>query len=159
MTWLGAMMNTAVRGLYATQVSEGARLKAWREAQLTVLEEQLRTIQVLTPVQQAFDIERMLTCNTLDRNTNTWRIPNNPAFRGLFPVGWGYQKMAARIDLDLEFGAGLDAAGTRIFPDKVEAASVKAQAFTNRTPYSAIASVVTANFVRVCQTAAHSQTE
>jgi hypothetical protein len=159
MTWLGAMINTAIRGLYATQVSEGVRLKAWREPQLAALEEQLKTVQILPPVKQAFDMERMQTCNTLDRNTNTWTTPGNSAFRGVFPRGWGYQKMAARIHLDLEFGASLDIARTLIFPDKLEAASMKAQAFTNRTPYAAIASLATVNFVRVCQTAAHSQTE
>ncbi len=159
MMWLGAMINSAIRGLYATQVSEGVRLKAWREPQLAVLEEQLKTIQILPPVQQAFDIDRMQTCNALDRNTNTWTTPSSAAIGGVFPAGWGYQKMAARINIELEFASGLDAARSFIFPDKVEAAMMKARSFTNGTPYAAIASLGTINFLRICQNAAHSQTQ
>jgi hypothetical protein len=46
MTLLAAMINVAVRGLYANVIDDGIRLQAWRDPQLSVLEEQLKQINI-----------------------------------------------------------------------------------------------------------------
>lgn len=65
-TLLSAMVNQAVRGLYAAQIGEGLRLQAWREPQLLALQEQLKTIEVVAPVKEAFKAQAAIIYRALE---------------------------------------------------------------------------------------------
>jgi hypothetical protein len=158
MTLIAAMMDVAIKGLYATTMAEGLRLQAWREPQLAALEEQLKTINLLQPMRQALELEAEATFHTLE-NAPSAGLVRRWALSGLFPRGWGYQHMVTRVHLDLDWLASLDSASRNIFPDKVEAASEKAHALDDWSPYTFVAYLAPPNLAKASQTTAHSQTE
>src|SRR5262249_2152975 len=126
-TLLSAMVNQAVRGLYASQIAEGLRLQAWREPQLTALQEQLKTIDVIPPVKEAFTIEAAITYRAFESVPSAGMVKRT-VLAGLCPRGWGYQHVAARVNLDFGRLGSLDAANQIIYADKVDAVSKKAHA-------------------------------
>jgi hypothetical protein len=158
MTLVAAMVNVAVRGLYAEQIAEGLRLKAWREPQLVVLEEDLKTIDLVSPAKQAFAMEAVATFHTLERVPSAGFV-NRPVLGGLCPRGWGYQRDVARVRLDFERIASLNTADRLIFPDKVNAAGAKARALDHWSPYMFVASLTQVDFAGACQRTARNQTE
>jgi hypothetical protein len=119
---LSAMINQAVKGLYATQIGEGLRLQAWREPQLTALQEQLKTVNVLAPVKQAFTEDAVITYRAMESVPSAGMVKRT-FLAGLCPRGWGYQHVAARLNLDFSRLACLDPTNQIIFADKVVAAS------------------------------------
>jgi hypothetical protein len=156
-TMLSAMMNQAVRTMYAAQIGEGLRLQAWRDGQLTALQEQLRTTDVLAPVKEAFTAQAAITYRALESVPSAGMVKRTVLAR-LCPRGWGYQHVAARINLDFGRLACLDPANHIIFADKVVAASKQAQALDSGA-YTFAASLGQLPFERACQLTAHSQTE
>jgi hypothetical protein len=121
-TLLSAMVNQAVRGLYAAQVGEGLRLHAWREPQLTLLQEQLKTINVLGPVKEAFTAQAAIIYRALESVPSAGMV-RRTVLAGLYPPGWGFRHVAARLDLDFGRLACFDSTNQIIFADKVIAAS------------------------------------
>ena len=156
-TLLSAMINQAVRTLYAAQIGEGLRLQAWREPQLTALQEQLKTIDVLPPVKEAFTAEAALTCRALESVPSAGMVKRT-VLAGLCPRGWGYQHVAARVNLDFRRLASLDPANHIIFANKVVAAGKQAHALDGGA-YTFTGSLGQLPFERACQLTAHSQTE
>jgi hypothetical protein len=157
-TLLVAMVNVAVRGLYAAQIAEGLRLQAWREPQLAVLEEQLNHINLVLPVRQAFELEAVATFHTLESVPSAGFVKRS-VWGGLCPRGWGYQRIVKRANLDFGRIASLDAANEVIFPGQVEAADHKSHALDNWSPYAFAAHLTPVEFTRACQNTAHAQTE
>jgi hypothetical protein len=156
-TLLSAMINQAVRGLYAAQIAEGLRLQAWREPQLIVLQEQLKTVNVLAPVKQAFTEEAVIAYRALETVPSAGMVKRT-VLAGLCPRGWGYQHVAARLNLDFGRLACLDPGNQIIFADKVVAASKKAH-WLESWAYTFVASLEQIPFERACQITAHNQTE
>ena len=156
-TLLSAMVNQAVRGLYAAQIGEGLRLKAWHEPQLAALREQLKTVDVFGPVKEAFTLEAVITHRTLESVPSAGMVKHT-VLAWVFPSGWGYQHVAARINLDFGRLACFDTANQIIFADKVAAASKQARTLDHWS-YGFVDSLAQVNFERACQNTAHSQTE
>ena len=156
-TLLSAMVNQAVRGLYAAQIGEGLRLQGWREPQLAVLQTQLRTIDVTPPVKEAFALEAVITHRAFESVPSAGMVKRT-FLAGLCPSGWGYQHVVARLDLDFGRLSCLDTANQIIHADKVVAAGKKAHAL-DRGLYTFAASVGQPAFERACQLTAHNQTE
>jgi len=156
-TVFSAMVNQAVRGLYAGQIGEGLRLQAWREPQLIALQEQLKTIDVIGPVKEAFTLEAVITHRALVSVPSAGMVKRT-AFARLYPSGWGYQHLAARLNLDFGRLSCFDTANQVIFADRVAAASKHAHAF-DQGAYGVVGSLAQLNFERACQNTAHSQTE
>jgi hypothetical protein len=156
-TLLSAMINQAVRALYATQIGEGLRLQAWREPQLTALQQQLKTIDVLTPVKEAFTAETAIAYRAFESVPSAGMVKRTALAR-LCPQGWGYQHVAARINLDFSRLACLDPGNQIIFADKVVAASKQAHGLESGA-YTFAASLGQLAFERAYQLTAHSQTE
>jgi hypothetical protein len=156
-TILSAMINQAVRGLYAGQISEGLRLQAWREPQLITLQEQLRTVDVIEPVKEAFTLEAVIMHRALESVPSAGMVKQTVWAR-LYPSGWGYQHLAVRLDLDFGRLSCFDTANQVVFADKVVAASKQAGALDHGA-YGFVASLGQANFERACQLTAHNQTE
>jgi hypothetical protein len=156
-TLLSAMVNQAVRQLYATQIGEGLRLQGWREPQLIALQEQLKTVDVLSPVKQAFTLRAVIAHRALESVPSAGMV-RRTAWARLCPRGWGYQHMAARLNLDFGQLACLDTANQIILAEKATAAGKASQAL-DRGAYTFVESLWQADFDRVCQLTAHSQTE
>jgi len=156
-TLLSAMVNQAVRGLYAAQIAEGLRLQAWRAPQLTALQEQLKTIDVISPVKKAFTAEAAIKYRAFESVPSAGMVKRT-FLAGLFPRGWGYQHVAARLNLDFGRLACLDPTNQIIFADKVVAASKEAHALESGA-YTFADSLGQLPFERACQLTAHSQTE
>ncbi len=152
-----AMINQAVRGLYAAQIAEGLRLQAWREPQLVTLQGQLETVNVISPVAAAFTAQAAIAYRTLERVPSAGMVRRTVLAR-LCPRGWGYQHVAARLKLDFGRLACFDLANEIIFPEKVTAADKKAHALETGA-YSFVPSLDQAPFGKACQLTAHSQTQ
>jgi len=129
-TLLSAIVNQAVRGLYAAQIAEGLRLHAWREPQLSALQEQLTTIDVISPVKEAFTVMAGITYRAFE-SVPSAGMEKRTVLAGLCPRGWGYQHVAVRINLDFGRLACFDTTNQIIFADKVIAAGKKAHALEN----------------------------
>ncbi|HTA30868.1 MAG TPA: hypothetical protein VK731_10295, partial [Candidatus Cybelea sp.] len=175
MTLVSAMIDVAVRGLYANTIADGLRLRAWREPQLAVLEEQLKTINVLAPVQRAFDKEPVGICRTLETTsttrlvklfiesqpgskTDSWTATKSSILGGLLPRGWLFQNALALAHLNFDSGAAVDSASRRVFPEKVEALDKKAHALSPWAPYTCLTPLFIPNFIRAYQNTTHNQT-
>ena len=156
-TIFSAMVNQAVFGLYAGQIGGGLRLQAWREPQLTALQEQLKTIDVIGPVKEAFTLEAVIMHRAFESVPSAGMVKQTALAR-LYPNGWGYQHLATRLNLDFGRLSCFDTANQVIFADKVVAASKQAGALDHGA-YGFVASLGQANFERACQLTAHNQTE
>ena len=179
MTLVAAMINVAVRGLYAQTIADGMRLQAWREPQLATLEGQLKQINVLSPVQRAFELEPVFLCHELgtktpaqlaklylsyetDYKANSWKAREISVLAALIPRGWVYQNRVTGAKLFPNLVACMDSAGQMVFPDKTSAYSAfKKQvdaSSSHWSPYTFMASFGIPNYDKACQTTARNQT-
>jgi hypothetical protein len=175
MTLLSAMINGALRGLYANIIADGLRLQAWREPQLATLEAQLKTINVLAPMQQAFEKEPVGICRTLETTppatllklflesppgaeSNWWAKLKISVCGELLPRGWLYQNAVTIANFYPDTRATMDSAGQIIFPAKVEFLNDKAHGLSHWAPYTCLTPPVTPNFIRAYQITGHNQT-
>jgi hypothetical protein len=159
MTLLATMINVAVRGLYVQQIAEGLRLHAWRESELAALEEQLKTIDVVPPVKQAFVMEDTSTFRTLESVPSAGLVKRS-FLGGLCPRGWGYEHIVARVQLDFARLASIDTASQVIFADKVKAADQKSQAIEKGWwAYTFVGRLDPSPFLVVCKRTAYTQTK
>lgn len=156
-TMLSAMANQAIYGFYAAQIAEGLRLQGWREPQLIALQEQLKSIDLLSPVKQAITMQAVISHRALASIPSEGMVKRTFWAR-LCPKGWGYQHVAARLNLDFARLAFIDTDNHVIFADKAAAATKESHAL-NRGPFTFVASLGQADYDRVCQLAAHNQTE
>jgi hypothetical protein len=156
-TLLSAMVNQAVRGLYAEQVGEGLRLHAWREPQLIALQEQLKAMDVLGPVKEAFTLEAVITHRALASVPSAGMVKQTTLAR-FYPSGWGYQRMTARLRLEFARLTSIDMADHAILAPEVDAATKQAQALDHGA-FGFVASLGQADFKRACQNTAQSQTK
>jgi hypothetical protein len=156
-TVLSSMVNQAVRNLYAEEIGEGLRLQGWREPQLIALQDQLKTIDVLSPVKQAFTLRAVIAHRALESVPSAGMVKRTFWAR-LCPSGWGYRHVAARLNLDFGRLACLDTANQIVFADKAIAANKASQALDHGA-FTSVESLWQADFDRVCQLTAHSQTE
>jgi hypothetical protein len=170
-TLVGAMINVAVRGLYVNTIANGLRWHAWREPQLAALEEQLKTVNVLPAVQQAFELDGVSGCHIMEttppvRLFNLYRnfLPldlKSLLWRWrLMPRGWIYQNAVTLANLSSESAAAMEPAGQIVFPDKAKAHSKKVNVtFPNPSPSTFIAVMAMPNFNKALCTTALNQTK
>ncbi len=175
MTLVAAMIDVAVRGLYANTIADGLRLQAWREPQLAALEEQLKTIDVVAPVQQSSVLEPVAMCCSLTTTPaaqfvelfmgsqtgdkpDSWRNLKTWVLGRLLPRGWLYQNAVSKADLDFGSTARLGSASQLVFPDKIETLNKKVHALSHWAPYSFATPLFSPNWIKAFQTTAHNQT-
>lgn len=154
-TFLSSMANLAVLRVYAAQIGEGLRLQGWREPQLIALQKQLKNMDVLSPVKQAFTLEAVITHRALDMVPSAGMVKQTFWAR-LCPCGWGYRHVAARLNLDFSRLACVDTNNQVVFPDKAVAAAKESHAL-DRGAYTYVASLGQIDFERFCEITALSQ--
>jgi len=175
MTLVSAMIDGAVRGLYASQIADGLRLHAWREPQLAALEEQLKSANVLAPLQQSFQHEPVGDCRLLETTPatpllrlfaqsypsvkiNGWRELKVSVQGALLPRGWIYQNSVTIAELFADIRGLFDSANQLVFPEKIEEFAKRANAISPWAPYSCLVPLFTPNVLKASQTTAHNQT-
>ena len=179
MTLVSAMVNVAVRGIYASTIADGMRLQAWREPQLAALEGQLEQINLLSQVKPAFESERLSVLHHLETLTpaqyfkllyypspghqsNSWaafKDWESSIFPRLIPRGWSYQNMATAANIYSNAVASLDPARQIVLPDKTRDFHRQLDAVASHwSPYGFIALPHIPNFSRASQTTARNQT-
>ena len=156
MTLLGAMINQAIQGFYAQQIEGGLRLHVWRESELAALDAQLKSVDVLPAVREAFAIDSALTYDALESVPSAGFQKKN-SLAALCPNGWGYQRLAKRVRLDFARLDAIDMGGIELYPRKAETYnevfrmdSWSAFKFADR--FNPI------DFIRACQNTAYNQT-
>jgi hypothetical protein len=175
MTLVSAMIDGAVRGLYASQIADGLRLQAWREPQLTVLEEQLKSANVLAQLQRSFQHEPQGDCRLLETTPATpllrlfrqgypgvkidrWTGLKVSVQGALLPRGWIYQNSVTLAELFADIRGLADPANQLVFTEKIEDFAKRANAISPWAPYSCLVSLFTPNVLKAFQTSAHNQT-
>lgn len=172
MTLVSAMINVAVKGLYATAISDGIKMHVWSDAQLAALGRLLTDENVLPPVDKAFHLEKKLTCGRLAIWTptviasNYMRWGNKPTtwmekadlllFR-LIPRGWVWQNVWSGTRL--ESVDVIDGNEKAIYPERARAAAKALnQAAKRWSPYTFMVMWALPNFSRACSATAYNQT-
>ncbi len=171
MTLVSAMINVAVAGLYVNTIADGMRWQGWREPQLAVLEEQLKQINLLSPVRLAFETEPAGECHTLETadparlfktpgQVDLWKERKQIVAWSLEPRGWDYQNIVTFANHMPKEAAGLDPTSQIFFPDKVNAAKQETEAIhAHPSPYTWFAVMMLPNFSKAVQTTAQNQTK
>lgn len=155
-TFFSALVNGALLRDYAAHVGEGLRLQGWHEPQLIALQKQLKTMDALSPIKQAFTLEAVITYRALDMVPSAGMVKRTFWAR-LCPKGWGYEHVAARLNLDFGRLACVDTNNQLVFPDKAIAAGKESHAL-DRGSYTFVGSLQPIDFERFCQITALSQT-
>jgi hypothetical protein len=173
MTLVGAMINMAVRGLYADTLADGLRWQAWREPQLAALEEQLKTMEVLSPVQQSFRHEVVADCEDLrsiptaqlfqlfadSTHPNGWNSFKLRWEARLIPHGWIYQSMITCARRAPKVDTWMNPVNRAVFHKQVDADQAAISALSGSSPYSFIILWLTPNIGKACQRTALIQTK
>jgi hypothetical protein len=176
MTLVAAMINVAMSGLYTSLIAEGLRLHAWREPQLIALQDQLQEIELLRPLLEAMDTERVSACYMFETakpgdlenifaigkdNPGIWYKIQDPSFWALhcMPRGWFCQNMAALAQREQSLIEIVDPSHGLMDARKADDFGNAAIAWVNQSsPYTILARVAMPNYLKACQTVARNQT-
>ncbi len=177
MTLIGSMINVAVNGLYADTIADGIQFHAWHEPQLAALEQQLKQVKLLGPIEQSFKMETVFLGGYLpnvtveqladlihERTTrepaSSWDHWKNLMLARLVPRGWIYQNAVASVTLRPNVIAAVDPANEIVFTDKLAAFEQSKHAlFSHWSPDTFLGDPMAPNFSRACQKTARSQTK
>ncbi|HEX9047689.1 MAG TPA: hypothetical protein VF988_11740, partial [Verrucomicrobiae bacterium] len=163
-TIVEAMINVAVMGVYANTIADGLRWHAWQEPQLSALQGQLQSVNVIPFVWDALHTEPAAVCRDFEvlplpkllsmdsRRSGPW---------ALMPRGWVYQNMATVATLRQDIFRGFDPTNTLITPRLADAAMRNTERFFKRhlSPYTFLAAWTTPNFQKAVQTTFYNQTQ
>jgi len=177
-TLVAGMVNVAVTGVYLEVVKDGLRMNAWKEPELAVIERQLSEINLVPPVAEAFQRERLNVLQMLEngRLAELYRLSEPvllpPAqlnglqklrrasygLLSLVPRGWVYQNMAAIGSLHQGFLDAADTANGVIDLRQIDAASRRVQeVMKERRPETFITAATFPLFTRAWQTVERNQ--
>lgn len=166
-TLVAAMFNVAITGLYTEEIAEGMRLHTWQKPQLTALQAQLKQINLIQFVADAVESEQAASTHTYETVPASTMADLFSAkqkkqiylFLKIAPRGWIYQNMANSAKLLEKQIDAVDTTNGLLSPDILNDTMDQFQAASKHfSPYTFIATLGMANFVRVWQTTAHRQT-
>jgi hypothetical protein len=125
-----AEINAAAAGVYADSIAEGIRERAWQDAQLAALGDQLKEIDLLHCLADAFVVQREYPCALADILAKRPWLPFAVRSRGsgssaeiqtFYPRGWDYQDVVAAVELLQEMSDCLGLAHGEISREKIKA--------------------------------------
>jgi hypothetical protein len=183
MTLVGAMINVAVTGVYVQTLAEGFQRQAWRDTELTALQEQLAEINLAPCFAQAFACEPAAVCRTAEimepRKILAMEIlPSDPQAKKSFmenlwggikslpsrlfnqvPRGWIYQNMATHARLSYSIYDSLFDANQLVTPQRSNEARNRVQIEVQRTSiFNRLSKIGLPNYSKALQTFAGNQT-
>ncbi|MGO8836670.1 MAG: hypothetical protein ACLQAH_02300 [Limisphaerales bacterium] len=162
MTLVAAMINVAITGVYVETLADGVRWHTWQEPQLALLQEQLKEINVVPFVMEAFRTEPAALCRTfeiapLPKLFST--VSTKMDWSWSVPHGWVYQNMVNIALLHQKPLSGFDQANNTVSPRVFDDASRDANnLFSHKSPYNFLAAIGNPNYVKAQQATAHNQT-
>lgn len=163
MTLVSAMINVAVAGLHANTVADGLRLKAWREPDLVVLQQQLEKVSLLRPVSDSIDSERVGLSQLFEtlkprKLADIFGVGKSKLLI-LMPRGWVYQNMVFSGHWMDQFEDAIESNRNRILPEKFDAVRRGFEAeLKHKTPCKMLAMIGIPNITRAFQTTGKNQT-
>ncbi len=175
MTLVASMINVAITGLYTDTLEHGLQSHAWREPQLTALQEQLKAIDLPPFLFESFREEPVYSACCLETTTpaalaelayghpprNLWQKLTDPNYRLLkfLPRGWVYQNMKFAIWAGQKWNAGFDLTNHLIMPGKVEQGmSEVTEAAAHWVPWRIRLENAVPNFTKAFRITARNQT-
>ena len=177
-TLVGAMIKSAITGLYVAAVAQGFELQVWREPQLPVLQDQLRDTDLLGSLVAAMKTEQASVCRIIERSspskiangqlailggTSTlWQRFRSPVFLYLTfaPRSSVYEDMKSVLTFQQRTIDCMDLPSRTIAAGDLDivCADLDRKKGQHGT-HSILTSIFSANFLRAWQTAAMTQTE
>jgi hypothetical protein len=160
-TLVDAMINVAITGLYVNTLADGFRLHSWQEAQLTALQEQLKQINLLPFLREAFRCEPAAECRSFEIAPLPKLFSVNTKMNWSWPIprGWIYQNMVNIAVLHQKPWSGFDLANNTISPRKSDHALRDINDFlAHKSPYRFLAAIGIPNYVKAQQTTVFNQT-
>ncbi len=163
-TLVAAMIDVAVAGLYANVICDGLRQHAWNDRQLAALQEQLQSVDLISPVAEALRQDRAWYCQLflkLRSGVDESGVKlSRSAFVNLLPDSIIYRNIINRSRLLDDFALGLDATNRLIRPARAEAAASELAEMDRHkwNPYTFLGSISTPDFTRAAHTLAQNQT-
>jgi hypothetical protein len=172
MCLVSTMINTAVAGLFVQVVTDGLQLHAWREPQLSVLEQELAQIDLLPLLKNSFWEEETATLNMFQAAMEPYLPQNVPGgmfwerlrkVRPSFMGGFFYFSMINVLNLDEMIVDSIDVSQNVVRPKKAtefqKAIAVLDKGhFWGLVPYKLLAGIAVPNFTKAMQTCALNQT-
>jgi hypothetical protein len=154
---LVTLIHETVTAIYTGVIADGLRWHAWREPQLAALQKQLKKINFVSDLSQAFlkgparishyyenitpsDLGDSVLGRFSDE-TNAWAKLKASLVGHLIPRGWVYQNMVRLANDYQAFSESSDASGQMMFPKKVDAVGIVARSHSSPYDFIAIASM------------------
>ena len=175
------MISASVLGLYARTARDGLEAGLWKEPQLAIIQQEMRTVNSLASFAVSLRAERASAIRFLERpSTEVAKILGmrtahglqfNPptlinwraalARLGMFcPRGWIQQNQASLSRSYQDLLDSFDAGGRRIQAGRLDALDDRRKAMSGRvTPYYFLAAVTTPNFIQALRALAWNQTQ
>ena len=177
-TLVAAMVNVAVARIHAEAVNDGLRINAWKEPQLAVIEGQLKEVNLVPPVIEAFQRERLRVLQILEsgrladlyRQSEEVLISSSQpggqqqlrkareSLLAFVPRGWVHHNMATIVSLHQGFLDAADGPNGVIDLRQVDAAARKVEEVVHQyRPETFIAAAAFPMFTRAWQTVESNQ--
>ena len=174
-TLVSAMMHVSIVGLYIDTFNDGIRLEVWRTSDLAEIQRQLKEINLLPLLAEAFEYGQATQCRTFEigtaaqidssffteAKTNDWQKFDSPVYRfcAVAPRGWRYLNMTTLAKADQKQMEVFDLSRGLIFPQKQEEHSRSIQEVANNHSFRNVLASKAARYgVRGTQITARNQT-
>lgn len=171
-TLVEAMIHVAMSGLVVNMAESGLAHSLWQEPQWIVIQEQLRSLDLLSEVAYSLRggeraaINFMLETYPREKLAQVFDAKPGPTWKSavgvylhLCPRGWLYQNQTAFSQLHQASLDALDLKNHRIDPAKVESAGQRIDSeLGSRWLYNVVARVALPNCIKALRTAAKNQT-
>ncbi len=165
-TLVSAMINCAIKGVYASVIEDGIRLHAWQEPQLVTLQKQFKETDLLSPLSQALREEQAAASYTfetiraaeLTKLFKTAFSHNEAKAMALVPRGWFYQNMVNGTDIEADLLQSVDVSRKVVMPERANAFSARLEKLNGHlNPYNFLLAITLPNFTKALQNGAYNQ--
>ena len=173
---VSSMIDVAITGLYVDAIASGMKSHSWREADLIVLENQLKQIDLPSFVCESLNEEAVGTARTLEittsghlsqlfapaSKTGFFQRLKDPFFLGccFAPRGWVYQNMTFAARLQRRSAEGFDVTPGVFMPEKFDAAARQIdRALRHHTLWNMWAALTIPNVTKAVQMTANVQSK
>jgi len=169
---VSAMIDVAVTGLYGNVIGDGLHLHKWREQELSVIQEDLKSINLLVPFVNSVESETASSCVTLEK-TGGGKLATQFRKEGIKdprllllgwgPRGWIYENMAAQALHKKKMLPAIDLTHGVVLPQVANRAGreielLKASFIGKFSPSTFLMTLTTPNFIKALQAVARNQT-
>lgn len=158
MILVNAMINVAIAGLYANTIANGLQAHRWQEAQLTILQEQLRQINLLPVLVNSIQTENAGSYELID--SDLLHRVRGSGIRAYFERGLLLQNLVTITKFDQQIIDTINLTNNIVSPHKLDDLSVQIGSLSKHSywPGNALAAIAIPNFTKAWQVTAHNQT-